>query len=244
MNTPDPTIPPVIPEGKTPPAPPAEICLPINNLGALFDSLLRTPRRLVWHFQHHKSSSLIAQLAVTGLLAALAYGLVVGCFSMKEQLWIAPVKIAGGLLVSILICLPSLYIFAALNGARARLSHVLGLAAAFVALTMLLLIGFAPVAWIFSVSTESAAFMGALHLVFWVVCLAFGFRFLWTSLEVFEMKPGFGFRIWLLIFLLVTLQMTCALRPIVAGGRAFFPENKMFFLNYWVQCLNDASLHK
>ena len=39
------------------------------------------------------------------------YGVVVGKFSGGAQLWIAPAKIAVGTILSILICLPSLYIF-------------------------------------------------------------------------------------------------------------------------------------
>jgi len=40
-----------------------------------------------------------------------------------------------------------------------------------------LLIGFAPVAWLFSQSTESLLLMGALHLVFWLIATYFGLRF-------------------------------------------------------------------
>ena len=241
MNPLDPSVPPLIPEPKLPAVPSRETYAPINNIGAIFDSLLRTPRRVVWHLQNHGGQGLLWKLVFLILMAASAYGAIIGCFAMKDQLWIAPVKITGGLFVSTLICLPSLYIFATLNGARARAADVIGLAAAFVALTMLLLIGFAPVAWIFSVSTESAVFMGGLHLGFWLVCLAFGFRFLWSALELFEMRPGSGFQVWLIIFGLVTLQMTCALRPIISGGPAFFPEKKLFFFSYWMQCLDESA---
>ena len=38
-----------------------------------------------------------------------------------NQLWIAPAKLALGTILSVLICLPSLYIFACLGGIDARL---------------------------------------------------------------------------------------------------------------------------
>ena len=97
---------------------------------------------------------------------------------MGTQIWAAPVKIGGGLLISALICLPSLYIFACLSGSQARLSEICGMVAGLLLLTTILLVGFAPVAWLFSQSTESVVWMGALHLVFWFIASCFGLRFL------------------------------------------------------------------
>ena len=91
------------------------------------------------------------------------YGLVVGSFSGGAQLWIAPAKIAIGTIFSILICLPSLYIFTCLSGIDAQLANCYGCVICGVGLARLLFIGFAPVAWIFSQSTDSVAFMAALH---------------------------------------------------------------------------------
>src|SRR5260370_41064186 len=101
-----------------------------------------------------------------------------GTFCRGAQVWAAPVKIAGGLLFSALICLPSLYIFSCLGGSKARLVEVVGLVAGLLLLMTVLLIGFAPVAWVFSQSTESVAAMGALHLAFWLISTCFGIRFI------------------------------------------------------------------
>ena len=42
-------------------------------------------------------------------------------------MWIAPAKLALGTLLSVLICLPSLYIFACLGGIDARIRTVSGM---------------------------------------------------------------------------------------------------------------------
>ncbi len=92
-----------------------------------------------------------------------------GAASPREaRLWVAPVKIVGGSLLNLFICLPSLYIFLCLSRANARLRQVAGLAMASACLTALLLINKAPVAWVFSQSSDSIAIMGILHMVFWV----------------------------------------------------------------------------
>jgi hypothetical protein len=41
----------------------------------------------------------------------------------------------------------------------------------------------------------------------------------------------------MIIFLLVMLQMTTTLRPIVGTAETFLPTEKKFFLNHWAQSL-------
>jgi hypothetical protein len=176
-------------------------------------------------------------LLIIAMACSLIYGLVVGTFSGGEQLWAAPVKTAVGLLLSALICLPSLYIFACLSGAQARLVEVAGLVTGQLALTTVLLIGFAPVAWVFSQSTESVAAMGGLHLVFGAIAAYFGLRFLNAAYAHLEPKSSGGLKVWMLIFILVALQMTTALRPLVGQAETFLPTEKRFFVTHWAQCL-------
>jgi hypothetical protein len=45
-------------------------------------------------------------------------------------------------------------------------------------------------------------------------------------------------RIWCFMFLLVTLQMSCALRPLIGTADTFFPGEKKFFLQHWADSIN------
>jgi amino acid permease len=141
------------------------------------------------------------------------------------------------MLVSAIICLPSLYIFACLSGSQARLAEIFGLVMGMLMLTTILLIGFAPVAWLFSQSTESVNWMGTLHLIFWFIASIFGLRFLNAAFSHTQAKSNAGFNTWVVIFMLVVVQMTTALRPIVGHADSFFPKEKKFFLSYWADCL-------
>jgi hypothetical protein len=172
-------------------------------------------------------------LALVALVCALLYGLVTGSFSMGQQLWAAPLKVALGLFLSVLICLPSLYIFACLSGAEARLAQIAGLASGMAMMMMLLLVGFAPVAWLFSQSTGSVVAMGALHLLFLLIALAFGIRFLGSALRQSRARSFGAVATWSLIFALVILQMTTTLRPLVGTADTFLPKEKKFFLRHW-----------
>jgi hypothetical protein len=107
-----------------------------------------------------------------------------------------------------------------------------------VCLAALLLIGFAPVSWIFSQSTDSVALMGALHLLFWFIGVGFGLRLLAAAGAYLGQGGSRHLKIWNVVFVLVSLQMTTALRPIVGTSDTFLPREKKFFVAHWFDTLN------
>ena len=234
------SVPPPI--SSTMPGPPplgelADDRVPITGPLVAVEAMLRQPRRVIYQLRQPGFARVVAGLFVVTTLSALVYGIVVGTFSGGAQLWIAPLKIAGGMLMSALICLPSLYIFSCLSGSQARLREVVGLVAGLLALTTILLIGFAPVAWVFSQSTTSIAAMGALHLAFWIVATFFGWRFLRSGFSHLSAKSNGALHVWIWIFVLVCVQMTTALRPIVGTSDTFLPQEKKFFVSHWFETL-------
>ena len=237
------STPPVIPAGL-PSAGPSSLPLganpgeevPIPNFVGAIEAILRQPRRVMFQLRQPGAGRLIAAMLAVSVVCGLIYGVVAGTFSGGTQLWAAPVKIVGGLLISALICLPSLYIFSCLSGSQARLIEVFGLVAGLLLLMTVLLIGFAPVAWVFSQSTESLAAIGALHLAFWFIATCFGLRFLSAAFAHYS-QSGDGLKVWIVIFLLVMLQMMTALRPIIGTTDTFLPAEKKFFVSHWVECL-------
>lgn len=232
-----PQMPPVIPPAQQPGDDPAERAA-IPNVVAAIEAILRHPRRVMFQLRQPDAGKLIAAMLFISILCSLVYGVVVGTFSGGAQLWAAPVKITSGLMISALICLPSLYIFTCLSGSQARPVEVFGLLAGLLMLMTILLIGFAPVAWIFSQSTESLAWMGTLHLIFWFIATIFGLRFLEAGFANSHARSRAGFHVWVIIFLLVAVQMTTALRPILGTSETFFPKEKQFFLSHWGDCLS------
>ncbi len=210
----------------------------ISNPMSAIDAILRQPRRVMFQLRQPGSGRLVALMLVVTILSCAIYGLVVGSFSMGTQLWAAPVKLACGLLLSALICLPSLYIFTCLSGSQARFGEICGLVAGLLMLMTLLLVGFAPVAWLFSQSTNSIVWMGVLHLLFWLIASYFGLRFLGSGFAHSQARSAAGLNTWIMIFMLVMVQMTTALRPFVGTAKTFLPEEKKFFVTHWSDCLN------
>jgi hypothetical protein len=235
------SIPPQIPPlpGQTPLGATADEREPIGSPVTAIEALLREPRRVLFQAMQSGKGALSVQLLLVAIVSSLIYGAVVGAFSGGTQLWIAPLKVAGGLLVSALICLPSLYVFSCLAGSQAKLGEVVVLVGGLLALTTILLIGFAPVAWVFSQSTSSAVAMGALHLAFWFVATCFGWRFLRTGFQHLSAQSTGTLHVWIVIFVLVCLQMTTALRPIVGTSKTIFPTEKKFFIHHWIDSTAD-----
>lgn len=215
-----------------------------GSLAAVAEALLKYPGRIIHELQNQWRAGLAMWLLLLGVLGMAAYGIVVGNFSGGAQMWIAPAKIALGTLLSIVICLPSLYIFGCLAGIDARLRTVAGVFFAAVALGALLLIGFAPVAWIFSQSTDSIAFIGALHIGFWAIGITFGLRLIQAMSRLLSGSGRSHFKLWGFIFAMVCLQMMTTLRPIVGTSRRFLPVEKKFFLAHWFETLNGSNQEK
>jgi hypothetical protein len=213
--------------------PPIEAPLPDQlDLKSLFEALLRRPQALVARLadgNHGATGRFLAMAVVSFLL----FGLVLGCFAKHDQLWAAPVKVTAGLLFSGLICFPSLYIFATLAGARVSVPQLAACLAGALALAGLLLLGFAPAVWIFAESTDSFGFMGTLSIGAWIIAVVFALRFLKAVMTATGGSQKGPMVIWSGVFLLVTLQMTTSLRPILGRSDDFLTQEKKFFLQHW-----------
>ena len=242
-----PPIPPVAPRSRPPEPMPGEDPSerePITGVMSAIECILREPRRVLYALRQPGALRIIAGMLGVAVVSALVYGLVVGTFSRGSQLWIAPVKITAGLALSTLITLPSLYIFGCLSGSRARFGEMAGLVAGMLVLMTLLLIGFAPVAWLFSESTNSICWMGVLHLVFWGIAMVFGLRFLAAGFAAAQARSQAGLVVWSVIYVLVALQMTTALRPLLGTSENLLPGEKKFFVKHWVDCIGGGGVDR
>ena len=213
--------------------PPLEAPLPEKpDMKSLFEALLRRPHALVARLAdgNHGATGKFVGMAI---MSFLLFGFVLGCFAKHEQLWAAPAKITVGLMFSGVICFPSLYIFSTLAGARVSIPQLAACLAGALALAGLLLLGFAPAVWIFAESTDSFGFMGSLAVGAWLIAVVFALRFLKSVIFATGGTQKGPLMIWSGVFLLVTLQMTTSLRPILGRSETLLTQEKKFFLQHW-----------
>jgi hypothetical protein len=206
-----------------------------QSFSNLISKLLRKPLAILYELESKKASWRIpVTLLLISMVSLSVFGFVVGTFAGGDQFWAAPLKIVFGLMFSAAICLPSLYIFACIGGLDAKFSSVLGLLCSLMALSGLMLVGFAPVVWLFSVSSTSVVFLGFILVVLWLISAGFGFSLVFRAGRAMGMTNTGHLFVWCLIFLLVTIQMTTTLRPVVGESEMLFNfSEKKFFLEYW-----------
>ena len=201
---------------------------------SLIDILLKKPGKLVYEIiNNSKTNKHLFILFIVSFISMMIFGIVNGLFSGGIQIFFAAVKYPLGLFISAIICLPSLYIFLSLTGLDLKLRSVIGIFLFSITLISILLVGMAPVLWIFSQSTEQATFMGALNFVFWIISIIFGFNLLIRILKFLSKKEAGFIVVWVIIFVLVTFQMSTTLRPLIGKSDTFITHEKRFFIDHW-----------
>ena len=187
-------------------------------------------------------------LMKASLALALCYGASIGLFGVLNkspfQLLAAMAKVPLLFLLSVAVSFPSLYVFAALTGARQRPGPMLRVVASSVAIGLAVLASLGPVYAFFTLTTTSYPFMKLLNLVFFAFSGAVALEFLrrtllrlegdWSTLAVppppragaepllGRSRVGAVFAAWLVLFAFVTAQSGWVLRPFVGDPRQPF----------------------
>ena len=238
-----PITPPPLMTGGYQPEPEPEHPIPNHpGLRDLFEALLRRPRELTHVFDGPAFGGILGKLLGIASVSLLVFGFVLGCFSRHEQLWLAPVKVLAGMLFAALICYPSLYVFSTLAGARFSPKSLLLCLAGSLALGGMLLLGLAPALWIFVESTSSFGFIGFLALLAWIVAMFFAMRFIKNCADAAGKVSAGPVLVWSVLFLLVTLQLSTTLRPLLGRSDKWIQvEEKRFFLEHWILTAGEST---
>ncbi|CAK8718318.1 Yip1 domain protein [Candidatus Electrothrix gigas] len=204
----------------------------------LVDALLKSPQTLYNHVRNNDLHRHVVQFLLIFSVCVLCYGCIVGSFSGQMQWIAAPLKIFLGTCLAVLLCFPSLYILSALSGTDLRPAQLASLLCGSLALIGILLIGFAPVTFVFTFSIKALPFMGSIHLLVWGISLYFGLRWLSQGLTALGSGNQKMIKIWAIILLVTLLQMSTTLRPILGTSDQLFTAEKKFFLVHWVESMH------
>ena len=168
-------------------------------------------------------------LLIGALGCYVLYGIAAGFFQGGWSLAMATLKIPLIIVASLVLCLPSLYVFTGLSGIELSPRAFASMVAGFAGIMGLILLALMPVIWLFSVSTLSLGFVVWLHIFIWITALVFGLQFLARSTA-----KGGTIGLWLLLLFFVSLQMTTYVRPILWRGKneALFATKKQSFLQH------------
>lgn len=158
------------------------------------------------------------------LVFSIAYGLVMGSHNGILQSLISGVKFPILILLSLLICFPAFYVIQFMLGSKISLVNMINIVfSGFVVFTTIAL-SFAPIVVFFMITGNNYPFLKLLHVAILTFGGIFGMRTIIQGLKYLCEKkniyPKLGltiFKIWIVIFSFVSLQLAWNLRPFVGS---------------------------
>jgi hypothetical protein len=121
---------------------------------------------------------LTGQMLASSAVALACYGLVLGSFHSPLMALTSAVKLPLLFLVTLAICLPTLYLFNLVFGARLSVRQAVSLVMVGVTVTAMLSVAFAPISLFFLITAHDYAFFKVLNVAILTLTAFVGLRFL------------------------------------------------------------------
>ena len=186
----------------------------------------------------------IIMLFIICAIGAGLMGLSLGFYSMDTKQFIAStVKLPLLLILSMAICVPSLFMFNTLTGNKMRLSQMISLVMLGLADMSVFLASFSPIMLFFIFSSRHYVFIQFLLTVFCAVAGYISFRTIRNGNAYYNKKFNYSsssliLYIWLLIYGFVGLQLSWILRPYIGSPSLDFTLFREAGSNIFLHFLN------
>lgn len=152
------------------------------------------------------------------------YGLIMGSYNGWGQSLASGLKLWFLLFLTLVICFPSFYIVQLILGSKIKIAQLVLLILSGFVMTSTILVAFAPIVLFFQLSGGGYQFLQLLHVGIFAFAGFFGMRVvvdaLKTTFEAQNVYPKIGltvFRIWIIIFAFVGVQLSWNLRPFLGS---------------------------
>jgi hypothetical protein len=168
-----------------------------------------------------KLESKISSLLIASSAFLAIYGAIIGAYDGTLQIISSAIKLPALYLLTLLICLPTLYFFDILFGSKLDFKQYLTMALTAVAVMSVLLFSFAPVILFFLISVKDYFFFLLLNVLVMGITGAVGVRLFYKGMkdlvsESETLDPKLRHRLlqgWVVLYGLVGSQLGWTLRP-------------------------------
>ncbi len=126
---------------------------------------------------------LILRMLFTSAISLAAYGAVVGASNGWLQALVSTVKLPLLFMITLAICLPTLYLFNLVFGARLSVLQACALIMVAITVTAVLTFAFAPISLFFLITARSYAFFKLLNVAILTLTALVGLRFLTSGMR-------------------------------------------------------------
>ena len=193
-------------------------------------SLLRDRQEFLTEIhQGVKLPSKISSLMISSFCFFAVYGAIIGAFHSPLQIISSAIKLPALYLITLLVCLPTLYIFNVLFGSKQTLAQHFTFLLTAVSVISLLLCGFAPVSLFFLITVNDYHFFLLLNVAIFALTGILGVSFLYQVMKPIadsDTEQGIKvrtniLRFWLVLYGFVGSQLGWTLRPFFGNPGAF-----------------------
>ena len=126
---------------------------------------------------------LLLRMLLTSAISLAAYGAVLGASNGWLQALVSTVKLPLLFLATLAICLPTLYLFNLVFGARLSVLQACALIMVAITVTAVLTLAFAPISLFFLITARSYAFFKLLNVAILALTALIGLRFLTSGMR-------------------------------------------------------------
>ncbi len=185
----------------------------------------------------------IQSMLISSVIFFAVYGAVMGFSNSLLQAISSAAKLPILFLITLVICLPTLYFFNLLFGSRLSLSQTLALILTAIAVTAVLTLSFAPISLFFWLTAPHYQFFKLLNVAILTITGFSGLTFLWQGMRQVEDK-GSKLRslvlwAWILVYGFVGTQMAWTLRPFFGAPDLPFEIFRDLGGNFYVNVLQS-----
>lgn len=169
----------------------------------------------------YPSNIISAQILIIALFS-FCYGLIMGSYNSWMQALSSGAKLTSLLFLTLIICFPSFYIVQLVLGSKVKIKQLAIMMLSGFLMTTTIMLAFAPIVLLFQLSGDNYNFLKFLHVGVFVFSGFFGMRAVLDALKNSFAEQGVYpkiglniFRVWVIIFAFVGIQLAWNLRPFV-----------------------------
>jgi len=152
--------------------------------GLLVIERILRDRESIWRqvIEERGLKRLTLQMLASSAISLACYGAVLGASHSFGQALSSAIKLPLLFLATLAICLPTLYLFNLLFGARLQMMQAVALIMVSITVTAVLTLAFAPISLFFLISAHSYSFFKLLNVAILVLAAVVGLRFLTSGM--------------------------------------------------------------
>ena len=215
----------------------------MNDLGVI-EQILRNRR----HFFEEVRDGFdlrakVRAMLVSSVLFLAVYGAVLGSTHSPAQVVSSAAKLPVLFLVTLFVCVPTLYFFNVMFGSDQTVSQNVALILTAITVTAVLLVSFAPVSLFFLLTTSQYQFFKLLNVAVFAISGVMGILFLGQGMRLMRGSEAgarerrWVLRLWMFLYAFVGSQLAWTIRPFIGAPSMEFELFRQLGGNFYTNIL-------